>query len=733
MKIDSGKSKIFARYFFIILALTFIKPSVHAQYTIAFDSRSGPVTYAVNKLRETLFLEGKNLTAHSGDRDRPDILVLSAKEAVNDGRIREIRADEIKTEGFQVLNIRGEKRLIIASGDETGAMYGLLELEEHFRNHGSLFNIEPGIHNPELIYRIIKFNLPWSPYRDSPATRIHMQTCRDLQFWEKFLDMMAENRFNVLSLWNLHPFPYMIRAKNFPMATPFNDEELAGWQQFWKTLFRMARQRGIQTFIVNWNIVVSREFAGAYGAEEFNDRSDLVKQYTRESVTQVINEYEDLTGIGVTLADWMNNFNGSMSAAEREDWIAETFVEGMKRAERKVKFLHRSVLSGSPIEMRRVIDQAELDEPALVEIKFNWSHGHSTPTLAITHDYHSGEVDDRFWNPKPDNYNIEWMIRNEDFFILRWGQPEFIRNHIAQNNHDYVDGYFIGSEGYIPALDYSQKISPEKTWQYGFEKQWLFYQLWGRLLYDPETPDKVFEDSFNRKYGIRTGHLLLNAYSLASGMPLKLASFYRSTWDYTLYAEGFLAPRPSTQETFFDGTSDFISIDELICHETLEPAMVSIRDYVDLVNNKIPVPGERITPLELADQLEQDGRNAIELLNILNLHDLDLKGALISEQEDIYTWSYLSLYFAEKIRAGVSLQLFRTRGDPQDKTGSVRHLRYALEHWEKVVDHTKDRYLPVPHVSIPEDQSGNRRFSWEFYLPQVERDIKIAEEAISEK
>ncbi len=728
--------------FFHIRTMSFLLTGIfwtfsgNAQMTIKFDHQSGPVFYGVNQLHNTLIREGIQLTIHSvPDQNSEDILVLSGPESLNEVKklYDKIQPGEIMPEGFQILRPENQKKIIIASGDEIGAMYGLLELTEYAGTHSDLFGIESGMNNPHFQYRIIKFNLPWSPYRDSPATSIHMQTCRDLNFWEKFLDMMAENRFNVLSLWNLHPFPYMIRAKNYPQATPFNDEELAEWQEFWKILFRMAKQRGIQTFIVNWNIVVSPEFAKAYGADEYNDRSDLVKKYTRESVTQVIDEYEDLAGIGVTLADWMNNFNGSMSAKEREDWIAETFVEGMKQAGRKVKFLHRSVLSGSPIEMRRVIDVADLEEPALVEVKFNWSHGHSTPTLAITHDYESGVVDDRFWNPKPENYNIEWMIRNEDFFILRWGQPDFIRKHIAINTHDYVNGYFIGSEGYIPALDYSQKISPEKTWQYGFEKQWLFYKLWGRLLYDPETPDQVFEEAFNRRYGIRTGHLLLNAYSLASRMPLQLASFYRSTWDYTLYSEGFLAPRPSSSETFFDETSDFISLDELIFHETLEPKMISIMDYVNKITAEKSIPQEMITPIELADQLEQDGLNAIELLNILNLHESDLKGALISEREDLFTWSYLSLYFADKIRAGVSLQLFRTKGNSQDKARSIDFLVKALDHWENVVEHTMDRYMPVPHVSIPEDAPESKWFSWKNYLPQVKRDIQIAREAVFEK
>jgi hypothetical protein len=253
----------------------------------------------------------------------------------------------------------------------------------------------------------------------------------------------------------------------------------------------------------------------------------------------------------------------------------------MKEANRPVKFLHRSVLAGDPIAMRNLINRATLKDPVLVEIKFNWSHGHSTPRLAITHDYHSGKLDDRFWLPKPDNYNIQWMIRNEDFFILRWGQPDFIREHIKTNIHDYVNGYFIGSEGYIPAVDYSAKNKSEPEWQYAFQKQWMFYAMWGRLLYDPITSDSYFESLIDHRYGRGTGAPLLRAYKKASNMPLRLASFHRSSWDYTLYSEGFIEAEPSDVNGFFDRTSPFISIEEWIRHETLDPDLLSIPAYVD--------------------------------------------------------------------------------------------------------------------------------------------------------
>ena len=636
----------------------------------------------------------------------------------------------LKPEGYVFKWVNENRTLMVLALDENGAAYGVLDLKEHLEFEGNLIDVKEKLVNPAFEYRIVKYNLPWSPYRYNLATEVHTHISRDIVFWERFLDMMVENRLNVLSLWNNHPFPFMIISQNYPEASPFSKDEMAEWKVFWKTLFRMAKLRGIQTFIINWNIVVSPEFAKAYGVKEYNDLSDVVKKYTKESVTQVINEYEDLTGIGVTLADWMGNFGvEEMTPQKREDWIEETIVAGMKAANRPVKFIHRSVLAGDPIAMRELIDRAELEEPALVEIKFNWSHGHSTPKLAITHDYHSGELDERFWNPMPQNYRIQWMIRNEDFFILRWAQPDFIREHIKENSKEFVNGYFIGSEGYIPAMDYSHKPSPVKTWQYAFEKQWMFYKTWGRLLYQPETPDSYFSDQFELRYGKGVGAPLLEAYKLASNMPLRLASFYRSTWDYTLYSEGFIEAEPSSKTEWFDRSSPFISIDQLIHHETLDPNMISIVDYCSKIMDKEKIGPEQITPLALAEISEKDSRKALEFIKPLYAQTSEYSGALVSELDDVATWSYLGIYFADKLRAGVALQDFRNTGNIEKKNQAIALLKKCLGHWDQVIKYTKDRYNPTPHVSTQRYGDEFQEFSWELLRPQVERDIQIAIES----
>jgi len=388
--------------------------------------------------------------------------------------------------------------------------------------------------------------------------------------------------------------------------------------------------------------------------------------------------------------------------------------------------------------MRRVIDEANLPDPVWVEVKFNWSHGHSTPRLAITHDYSSGWIDERFWKPKPSNYRIVWMIRNEDFFILRWGQPDFIREHIALNGNDYVGGYFIGSEGYIPAKEYSHKPDEHVTWQYAFEKQWLFYKIWGRLLYDPQTPDEVFVAEFDRRYGNGVGSKLLEAYALASRMPLRLASFHAATWDYTLYSEGFLAP---VQNGFNDKVSPFISIDELIRHRTLDPTYLSIADYVESVvgNGKIEeslttlrssasLRSTSCTPLELAEDLEKDGSRALELVSSLSPKARQSLPTLRCEIADVQAWAYLSLYFADKLRAGVALETHRKTKVVKEQKKAVALLEDAARHWNEIIAVTKQHYNSVPAVQLSRSRDGHKAvFSWEKYRDQVERDIQIAE------
>ena len=336
---------------------------------------------------------------------------------------------DIGAEGFR--RVRSRQGLRITGGDERGAMYGVLDVAEQIRMGTPWNKIQERTVKAQLEFRAIKFNLPWSAYRTSPALEQHQETCKDLKFWEAFLDMMAENRFNVLSLWSLHPYTYMIRPKNFPEACPFNDAELAEWKKLWSGIFAMAKERGIETYLLNWNIFVSPEFSRAHNVapwsvslshigKEADATGELVVRYTREVVTQVLDEYPDLTGLGITLGERM----GGMTPDQRRDWLDQTFFAGIAEAKRPAKFIYRAPLSAntgsggttSEENDRRTRAQIEsltnnITGPVYVEFKHNWSHAHSSPDLFIVH---GGPLSDAYWNPPPTRHKVVWTMRNED-------------------------------------------------------------------------------------------------------------------------------------------------------------------------------------------------------------------------------------------------------------------------------------------------------------------------------
>jgi len=701
-------------------------PSSPTPIVVAHPAHSPPVYFAMVALEQALRQAGyaARLVDHF---QAPRKVQVSIRIGGFDRQVRDIPA-----EGYRLLRGQGGLPWVsVVARDDAGAMYGTLELAEQLRRRGSLEAVPETQGAARLGFRALKFNLPWSSYRMGEPMTLHMETCRQHAFWLALLDMMAVNRFNALTLWNLHPFPYMFRSREFPEACPFNDEEMKQWQALFRFIFRAARERAIEPYVVWWNIFVSPSFGQAHNSVSGvptdgiapGDTSELVARYNRQCVTQLIDEYDDLAGIGVSLGERMSN----MTPEQRQRWIEDVVIAGMKAARRPVKFIHRAPFTADPVLLRQALDRAQLTEAVYVEYKFNWSHGHSTATLAITHDVSPRppgtppKIDDRYWNPPPASYRMAWMVRNEDFFILRWGEPSFIRQHIARNSHDYVAGYFVGSEGYVPAREYAHVAHPHRTWTYAFQRQWLFYMLWGRLLYDPATPDAVFEAELERRYGAGVGRDMLAAYALASRMPLRLASFHGATWDYTLYSEGFLAPYPSLGLN--DGASPFISIDEFIDHRTLDPAMVNIPDYVKALADGTALPDGSITPPALADASEADSRQALRLVQRLRGTPGQRPAEFDCELDDLETWAHLGLYLADKIRGGVALHTYRTRGGEAVKESAVAALQRCVGHWNNVCRITGGHYQPVPYF---QRQGVSLMFAWGDWTDQVERDVQIA-------
>src|SRR5690606_41488842 len=78
----------------------------------------------------------------------------------------------------------------------------------------------------------------------------------------------------------------------------------------------------------------------------------------------------------------------------------------------------------------------------------------------------------------------------------------------------------------------------------------------------------------SQKYGEAHAEALFKASNLSGKTPLRLVSFFDSTWDFTMYAEGFSYRNPETENV------EFIDINRLINQPPLDTTFVSIADYV---------------------------------------------------------------------------------------------------------------------------------------------------------
>jgi len=644
-----------------------------------------------------------------------------------------VRPKTLSAESFSITP--ADKTIAIVGGDSRGLIYGALALREQLLNGTRLEQVQASGAKPALAFRGIKFNTPWDTYRPSSALDQHYDTARDLKFWEAWLDMMVENRFNAFTLWTMHPFTYMIRPANFPEASKWSAAEFAEWQHVYREIFRMAKERGLDTYVVFWSIFVSEEFAKAHDVAKENfyphyyvpgDTSDITKRYLRESVAQMLEEYPDLDGIGVSHGEGM----AGMTPLARQQFVDEVFIAGALNAKRKqpVKLIHRvpfsSGLSSGPgvsADVEKITRSAmeklgnKFGGPIWVEMKFNWSHGHSTPKLVKVH---GGALGDTYFKPSPSNYKIVWQVRNEDFFALRWGVPDFIRQHIALNGtQEYVGGYFVGSETYIPALDYFTTTKEPVDWKWAFQRQWLFYKLWGRLLYDPKTPDALFQAEFTRRYG-KAGDNLLKAYSLASNTQMRLASLYDSRWDFTLYGEGMLALQGEHTR--------YIGVDALINQPTMDPSYVSVAEYVKATVAGKTFGADRITPLQLSDLLESDCYAAERLVH--RMEDTD-NASLMYEVMDVHAWSWLGLHLAAKLRGAVALETYRATGNEEFKQRAIASLERSVAIWNMLAAQMTLIYrdMKLTHYNGNSfDANPDNLFHWQRIRAEVARDVATA-------
>jgi hypothetical protein len=119
--------------------------------------------------------------------------------------------------------------------------------------------------------------------------------------WQERLDRMSRDNLNALLLLHPHPFPGLLALDEYPGACWFPADQLARHQDQFRWLLDEARTRGINVYLMTWNICLPAKWAESRDLDELGSDTPLAREYTRQAVTDLFNTYPELAGMA-TLA-----------------------------------------------------------------------------------------------------------------------------------------------------------------------------------------------------------------------------------------------------------------------------------------------------------------------------------------------------------------------------------------------------------------------------------------------
>tara|TARA_R110002096_G_scaffold9533_1_gene37561 strand:- start:70674 stop:72842 length:2169 start_codon:yes stop_codon:yes gene_type:complete len=642
----------------------------------------------------------------------------------------------LQKEGF-LIKKQGNK-IEVTGFDEAGLMYGTLELAEQIKLYG-FEGVENITRNPYMEMRGPKFNIPLDvrtpSYTDvSDAAQNNISHMWDFSFWKDYIDTMARYRYNYISLWNLHPFPSLVKVPGYEdialddiqrstikweenyslMAIGFDAPEILENPEiikiisidekieFWKKVMAYGKTRNIDFHMITWNIF-DYGTQRKYGITDDID-NEITTDYFRKSIKQLFVTYPDLAGIGLTTGENMKGANHK----EREEWAYDTYAMGIldvakEMPDRQFKFIHRQHQSGAREIAEKFKSVIEADN---VEFLFCFKYAKAHVYSATKQPYHEASN----YVAQIKGMKTIWGLRNDDTFYFRWGAPDFTREFIENLPYDVAKGIYFGSDQWIWGRDFLTK-NPEIPNQLEVSKHWYQWLLWGRLSYDPTLKNKRFKDLLSDKFnGINTDKLF-SAWQSASMVYPVTTGFHWGALDFQWYIEGCKSrPKQAGNNTGFHDVNRFISLG---VHP--KSGNQSIPDYVTMISEGKTTTLK--TPFDVTQKLQDVSDKA--LIDIKAVEDNGNK-ELQFTINDIKTVSYLGKYYAHKIAGSTHLALYRKSEDKKYQLAAIEELTKALTFWEKYTNQA----LKQNHNPLWTNRVGI--VDWEQTTEWVKQDIEIA-------
>ena len=496
----------------------------------------------------------------------------------------------------------------------------------------------------------------------------------------KYLDMMVENKYNSLYLWNGHPFASLVKLKDYPFALEVDEETFKKNEEIFSFLTHEADRRGIWGIQMFYNIILSKPFADHYGLKT-QDRhrsiTPLISDYTRKSIAAFIENYPNV-GLLVCLGEAMATIEDDVT------WMKETIIPGIKDglAASGRKDIPPVVLRSHDTDGPLVLKESLPLYPNIYTMsKYT---GESLTTYEPGGPW--GETHRQLADAAPVHIDNVHILANLEPW--RWSSPAFIQKTIqAMHRVHHSKGLHLYPQASYWDWPYTADKLPNGEREKQLDRDWMWYQAWGRYSWnDQRGEDKTFwKKELADYFGIDTiaATHLLNAYDEAGEIAPKLLRRFGIT-------EG-------NRQTLLLG----MTMGELVnpykytiypgFYESCGPQGEKLIEYVEKEYKGEQHVGE--LPLDIVDQCVNHGDRALIEMGAITTKPTRHADEYKRVWNDFLCYATFAKAFQLKVRAAEQVLQYKWTKDITYLESAVVLLEQSLSIWYDLSRMTDEYYL----------------------------------------
>jgi hypothetical protein len=593
----------------------------------------------------------------------------------------------------------GRPAWVIAGSDDRGLMYAELDIADRIG-----WSTKPGS--------------PFSEVRDiteSAAVKTRGITLftmnraywesrfYDEAYWTRYLDNLAKNRFNSIVLifgyengGFLAPcYPYFFDTDGFSgvRMVGITPEQQQRNLKALNRLIQMSHNRGLKVTIGIWDHIY-RFNVQAGGTPGYADaiqhptpglvwgmNDDNLVPYTRAALTQFLKVVPNIDGIQFRMHD-----ESGLKPTEQEEFWREIFALMKAKApniklDLRVKGLPDAVIqdcldTGLNFQLSTKCWMEQMGLP------FHPTHVNVVDQLNRRHGYAD-------LLRYPQRYKMNWQLWNGGTArILLWGDPEFARRFVDSTRLYDGDGFEIDEplgtkmEGQPHDMrPFDLLGAPYRYYDYEFERYWHYFQVFGRVGYNPAAPTEIWDREFQQRFGEAAAPHVEKALHTASWiLPRIVASDYpygafpmTGGWAEKQHF-GDLPSFARDQGSDIQQFENFDDEAKRLIENGETPKIRPQENSLWFAQTAAAVNAE----ITSAEQAIGDHRNKEFNSTILDLRIL----------------ANLALYHSRRAPAAVSYRIFIRTKDSRALDDAIAAERSAIEAWKQIVDAAGDVYAP---------------------------------------